>query len=173
MVRTGATRGGRGRGFVDSPCAACPQSHTPYDDFRLRVTRSQVPGRWRHGRSASIPSPEYRGFQRRGPRRQANTLMVDRHAPIQPLVHLDLCPGIAQPLPARQELQPVPTEAHGVVRPDRPLLREAEQGLPIDPLRERAIGAPRLSRRHREAGIEARQERGQPPIRLSQRPGIG
>ena len=93
-------------------------------------------------------------------------LVINGERAIEPFLDLDACAGIAAAARSGEELHDVFLKAHRVVLRDGARVLETAQGIEDRGGRSRAKGRSRVRGRLREAAIEARQKRGQDPLRL-------
>jgi hypothetical protein len=94
---------------------------------------------------------------------QQRAVVKDRDPPIQPLVHFDPTLRVAHPIWAREKLNAMLTEPHGIVRADSAQVLEAEDLVGHQSVWPWAVGALFGSRPYPELLVEvlniARQHR--------------
>src|SRR6266540_974316 len=119
-----------------------------------RLVGDDGPRNWLDARA--VPCTEHRRFGRSRAGGEPFALIVDADAAVEALVHFDMHPGIADTCAAREDLDPLLAELHGVVRGDDAAVFEAEQLLRRPFVVQRTIGQLVTRGRHGEARIEPR-----------------
>ena len=132
------------------------------------ATAGSVSSTWGGAGRPTVRAQEDRCLLRCHLRRQALSLEVHRHRPIESFLHLDPGLGIAHASGTWLELEVVCTEPHGVVRSHRAVVHEAADLLHIAARFQGTIGASRLACRDPKLLVVPDEEGGQEAVGLSQ-----